>query len=106
MKDCDVFASPTLLTPRPTLVGAAFQYAASSPSSRPRVLAASRPFSASRVAWSAAEAVAGLRHAELPTEPRPGSGGPGIFVEKSVLDAYYPLNTTISLVCACHTARP
>ena len=95
-----VLPSRTLLKSRPSLVDAAFEYAATYPPT-PGVCTSTVDLSRC-VAWSVAEASAAVRHAELPTELRPGSGGPGIFVEKSLIDAFYPLNVTISLVSDRH----
>lgn len=48
------------------------------------------------VLWSVAESVISLPLIEKPGE----KGGHGIHVERTVLDAFIPLNATISLVCA------
>ena len=47
-----------------------------------------------RVLWSAAEAMRAVPYIEKPGE----KGGKGIYVERTVLDAFLPLNATISLV--------
>jgi hypothetical protein len=54
-----------------------------------------------RVMWSAAEAVRAVPHIETPGE----KGAKGIYVERTVLDAFLPLNATISLVRAAFRAR-
>ena len=78
-----------LLDPRASLSHFAADYAASSAT----CIAAESP-SFAHVFWSAAEAVLGLPRIELPGE----KGGEGIYVERTLLDAFLPFNATLSLV--------
>lgn len=86
-----------LLPPRSSLAHFAADYAA-----RTADAAAREPLAAidwRHVAWSVAESIAHPR-VEKPGEP----GGHGIFVERTLLDAFLPFNATLSVVLAGVTA--
>ena len=90
--------SPSLPLLKPSLSHFAAQYAeyavdcAEFPASRPSV---------ARVLWSAAEAALVLPRIEAPGE----KGGDGIYLERTLLDAFLPFNASLSLVRAACTKR-
>ena len=82
--------SPKLPLLEPSLSHFAAEYAAATLDARD--VAVHHP-SVARVLWSVAEAVL------LPRIERPGEkGGDGIYVERTLLDAFLPFNATISVV--------
>lgn len=91
---CGFLPSPALplLPPRSSLAAFAAEYAANTASS---IVPASKSIDWGRVLWSVAEDVCYLPRIEKPSDKIKGDG---IYVEKTLFDAFLPFNAILSSV--------
>ena len=93
-------AFPLRSPSKPLLLPSLSHFAAELGDSTLAVAAPSPEPSFARVLWSAAEAVLALPRIEKPGE----KGGDGIYVERTLLDAFLPFNATLSVALAFVTS--